>query len=60
MNLMMTCFRQNKAALVFVAILAATLLLHGGALNNWCCDDTQIIKHATQFSPWEYSLVPEA
>jgi hypothetical protein len=27
MNLMMTGFRQNKAALVFVAILAATLLI---------------------------------
>jgi hypothetical protein len=61
MNFMMTCFRQNKAALVFVAILAATLLLYGGALDNWwCCDDTQIIKHAIQFSPLEYFFVPEA
>lgn len=49
-----------KAWVVFVSILVAVLALYGGALNNWwCCDDTQILKHAINFSPREYFFVPE-
>lgn len=50
-----------KAALVFSLIVAATLVLYSRALGNWwCCDDTQILKHAVQYSPYEYFFVPAA
>lgn len=40
---------------------AVTYLLYGSSLDNWwCCDDTQILRHATQYSVTEYFLVPEA
>lgn len=45
----------------FIFIALATLFLHGSALGLWwCCDDTQILKHATNFTPLEYFTVPGA
>jgi len=50
-----------KAGIIFVSMLVAVLVLYGSSLNNWwCCDDTQILKHAINFSPYEYFFVPEA
>lgn len=40
---------------------AVTYLLYGSSLNNWwCCDDTQILRHAVQYSANEYFFVPAA
>ncbi|MEM4724619.1 MAG: hypothetical protein QXP01_06370 [Candidatus Hadarchaeum sp.] len=36
-------------------------LLYGHTLDyGWWFDDSQILKHATQYSPWEYFFVPKA
>lgn len=41
--------------------VALTFALHGTALTAWwCCDDPAILKHALQYSPWEYFAVPSA
>ena len=51
----------SRMILAFFAILGATLIFHSQALNTWwCCDDTQILKHAFGYSPWEYFFEPEA
>lgn len=45
----------------FIFIALVTLFLHYGALGLWwCCDDTQILKHATNFTPLQYFAVPGA
>lgn len=50
-----------RELLVLPSIAVAVLALYGGALDNWwCCDDTQILKHAINHQPYEYFFVPEA
>lgn len=53
--------RRRRAALVlFLVMLPATLLLYGGTLTGWwCCDDSQLLKFAIRYSPWQYFAVPE-
>lgn len=52
---------RREAVLVFFGLLGFTLLFHGGAVESWwCCDDSQILKHAISFSPGEYFFVPAA
>jgi hypothetical protein len=41
--------------LLFAGYSVLVLVLHGSALNNgWSYDDTQILKHALIYSPWQY------
>ncbi len=40
---------------------ALTIALYGRVVGwDWCCDDTQILLHALEYSPWQYFAVPEA
>lgn len=50
-----------RAALVLVLLmLPATLLLYGSTLTGWwCCDDSQLLKFAIKYTPWQYFAVPE-
>lgn len=44
-----------------VGCLLLTFTLYGATLNGWwCCDDPQILKHALQYTPWDYFAVPAA
>lgn len=52
--------RRRTALVLFLAMLPATLLLYGGTLTGWwCCDDSQLLKFAIKYSPWQYFAVPE-
>lgn len=45
---------------IFLGLIFATFIIHGGAMDNWWShDDTQILKHAFQFSPYQYFFIPE-
>ncbi len=48
-------------AAVLGAYLALVLALYGNALQgSWCCDDTQILRHAWSHAPWRYFADPRA
>lgn len=44
-----------------IGLAAVTLGLHQSALSRWWLwDDPPILKHAIQFSPWQYFAIPAA
>lgn len=46
---------------IFLGLIFAAFIIHGSAIDNWWSyDDTQILKHAFLFSPYEYFFIPEA
>lgn len=45
---------------IFFGLIFATFIIYGVAMDNWWShDDTQILKHAFQFSPYQYFFIPE-
>ncbi|MBK6592257.1 MAG: hypothetical protein IPG23_05690 [Burkholderiales bacterium] len=51
--------RLGFAALLGFAVLV--IALYGGAFQHgWAYDDSQILKHAAKYSPWEYFFIPAA
>lgn len=58
---MKTVLRQMPPALwVLLVMLTASLVLYGSTVNGWwCCDDSQLLKFAIKYSPWQYFAVPD-
>ncbi|MGE0330657.1 MAG: ArnT family glycosyltransferase [Ramlibacter sp.] len=59
---MKTVLRQMPPALwvLLLVMLPASLVLYGSTVNGWwCCDDSQLLKSAIKYSPWQYFAVPD-
>ena len=45
---------------LLLLMLPATAVLYGSTVSGWwCCDDSQLLKFAIKYSPWQYFTVPE-
>ena len=45
---------------LLLMMLPATAVLYGSTVSGWwCCDDSQLLKFAIKYSPWQYFTVPE-
>ncbi len=45
---------------LLLIMLPATAVLYGSTVSGWwCCDDSQLLKFAITYSPWQYFAVPE-
>ena len=45
---------------LLLLMLPATAMLYGSTVSGWwCCDDSQLLKFAIRYSPWQYFTVPE-
>lgn len=48
-----------RAVLALLLYVGITFALYGAALRQgWCCDDTQILRHAVGYAPLQYFLDP--
>ncbi len=51
---------RNAIWVLLLFMLPITLLLYGNTMKGWwCCDDSQLLKFAIKYSPWQYFTVPE-
>lgn len=45
---------------LLLLMLPATAVLYGSTVSGWwCCDDSQLLKFAIRYTPWQYFTVPE-
>ena len=66
-NCLTSCFRKaffypsvTEILPIWVGFGALIVVLYGNSLTGWWgWDDTQILKFAFQYSPWEYFFVPQ-
>ena len=45
---------------LLLLMLPVTAVLYGSTVNGWwCCDDSQLLKSAIKYSPWQYFTIPD-